>query len=110
MEPGPELAVALESIDPSELNGHELVIVLQARSRQIAHLQAQLYTEMWELPFTPAGDAGSPPVRTELLDEFASDEIAAAPHPVGSFRRQPAVPGPRPGRPPPGCVTPWGGD
>lgn len=78
MAPGGRLAALLESIDRSRLNGHELVILLQARSRQIAHLQAELYADMWELAFTPPGDAASPAERLDTIDEFASDEIAAA--------------------------------
>lgn len=76
--PGPELAAMLERVDPKELNGHELVVLLRARIRQIAHLQAGLYAEMWELAFTPPGYEGSPPERTETIDGFVSEEVAAA--------------------------------
>lgn len=78
MDPGPELGSALASIDRARLNGHELVLVLQARSRQIAHLQAELYADMWDLAYTPPGYVDSPPERNELIDEFVADEIAAA--------------------------------
>lgn len=76
--PGPELGTALAALDREELNGHELVVVLRALSRQIAHLQADLYTYMWDLAHTPPGDESAPPDRLELVDEFAADEIAAA--------------------------------
>lgn len=78
MAPGAALGTELDSVDRSSLNGHELVTLLQARVRQISHLQAQLYADMWELAHTPGGHAGSAPERLHVLDEFASDEIAAA--------------------------------
>ncbi|MFP3914348.1 MAG: DUF222 domain-containing protein, partial [Actinomycetota bacterium] len=78
MAPGVELARALDGLERRQLNGHELVVVLKARARQIAHLQAELYADMWELASTPAGDELSPAERTEHPDEFVADEVAAA--------------------------------
>ena len=40
MAPGPELAAVLAGLDRSMLNGHEMVIVLQASARLVAHDQA----------------------------------------------------------------------
>src|SRR3989337_3029428 len=51
MPPGHELGRLLEGIDRSQLNGHELVSLLQARARQVAHDQAEFYADMWELAF-----------------------------------------------------------
>lgn len=76
--PGAELATILEDIDLGELNGHELVRVLQARWRLIAHLQAEFYTAIYELVHTPPGNAASPAERTDEPDEFCVDEVAAA--------------------------------
>lgn len=78
MEPGLVLARWLESVDRTELNGYELVVLIQARARQIAHLQAELYTDIVEMGLCPPGDAGSPPDRLPVLDEFASDELRTA--------------------------------
>ena len=78
MSPGVELACFLKAIDRSRLNGHELVIVMQARARQIAHEQAEFYADMIEISHCPPGDAGSPAERHAEVDEFASDEIRAA--------------------------------
>lgn len=78
LEPGEELADRLEGVDRRLLNGHELITLLQARIRQISHLQAELYADMWELAFTPPGNEHSPADRLDDIDEFASDEIAAA--------------------------------
>lgn len=78
MPPGPELGEILEGLDSSRLNGHELVTVIQARARQIAHLQADLYADIWELAHTPPCDIDSPPERTELVDEYIREEVQAA--------------------------------
>lgn len=80
MPPGPELGRLLEGIDRSQLNGHELVILLQARARQVAHDQAEFYADMWELAFsTPLDPAEcSEAVRTPAMDPYATDELRCA--------------------------------
>lgn len=78
MAPGPELAAALERIDRGELNGYELVVILQARARQAAKLQAEIFADMAELAHCPADGPESPPKRDIEKDEFAVDEIRAA--------------------------------
>jgi Domain of unknown function (DUF222) len=80
MAPGPELAVALSKIDRSLLNGHEMVIVLQASARLVAHDQAQMYADMMEVALSPPGDAASRPERINNLDEDSAAEIGAALH------------------------------
>jgi hypothetical protein len=77
MAPGPELAVALSKIDREMLNGHEMVIVLQARARLVAHYQAEMYADMLEVA-SPPGDAASRPERINNLDEDSAAEIGAA--------------------------------
>ena len=49
LPPGPELAQVLASVDRSTLNGRELVVRLRARSRQMAHDQAEMYADMTEI-------------------------------------------------------------
>ena len=78
MAPGPELAGLLAGLDRSLLNGHEMVIVLQARARLVAHYQAEMYADMMEVALSPAGDAASRPERINNLDEDSSAEIGAA--------------------------------
>ena len=78
MAPGPELALALAGLDRKMLNGHEMVIVLQARSRLVSHFQAELYADIMEVALSPPGDASSAPERIEQLDEDSSAEIGAA--------------------------------
>jgi hypothetical protein len=75
---GPFLAVLLEHVDRSKLNGFDLVRVLQARERQIAHTQAGYMADAVEISYAAPGDAGSDPMRLQEAFEFASDEIRAA--------------------------------
>lgn len=76
--PGPVLGMMLSSVVRSRLNGHELVELIRARSRQIAHLQAEMYADIWDLAHTPPGDVDSEPERTAWIDEYIRDEIQAA--------------------------------
>lgn len=76
--PGPYLAVLLEHVDRSKLNGYDLVRVLQAGERQVAHAQAGSMGDMVEVSYAAPGGAGSDPVRLQEAFEFASDEIRAA--------------------------------
>jgi hypothetical protein len=80
MPPGPELGMVLRKIDRSVLNGHQMVIVLQARARQVAHYQAETYADMMEVALSPPGDIDSPPARlaVEDLDEDSAAEIGAS--------------------------------
>jgi ribose 1,5-bisphosphokinase PhnN len=72
LRPGEELGRRLERIDRSALDGHELVTLLQARARQIAHLQAELYADMVAVA-RACEEVGGPDGF-----EFAADEVAAA--------------------------------
>jgi hypothetical protein len=78
MAPGPELATTLAGIDRSTLNGYELVILVQAERRQVAHYEAASFETMTELAHCAPGYAGSPPERHAAIDEFAADELRAA--------------------------------
>ncbi|HZC25381.1 MAG TPA: HNH endonuclease [Actinopolymorphaceae bacterium] len=78
MPPGAELAAVLESLEVARLNGHDLVVVLAAQARQVAHLQAGMYASMAAIAHCPAGDADAPVHRTGGRMEFAADEIRAA--------------------------------
>ncbi len=77
VEPGPELGAMLGRIDRSELNGYQLVVVLEAWERQLAHDHAEFYGVMSDLSYSPPGGPDSPPHRQDEPAEFASDEIRA---------------------------------
>jgi hypothetical protein len=63
MAPGPELGAALATIDRSVLNGHQLVLVMCARARQVAHDQAHLLADMVAVAHCPPGGPDAPPRR-----------------------------------------------
>jgi ribose 1,5-bisphosphokinase PhnN len=72
LQPGEELGRQLERIDRSTLDDDGLVTLLRARARQIAHLQAEFYTDMVAVARACERVAGPDGF------EFAADEIAAA--------------------------------
>jgi hypothetical protein len=78
MSPGPELAALLASIDRSRLNGFDLVTVLQAQARQVAHEQARLLADLVAVAHCPPGGPDAPVARSPQVGEFAADEIRAA--------------------------------
>lgn len=45
-EPGPELAAFLSVIDPTELSGHDQILVMRAHQRLISHFQAKFYSDV----------------------------------------------------------------
>ncbi|MDN5914736.1 MAG: HNH endonuclease [Pseudonocardia sp.] len=78
MPPGPELACLLADVDPTLVPNDDVVDVLQACSRQLAHYQARMFDAMSEvisrLPF-----AGPLEIRrADHPDQYGSDEVAAA--------------------------------
>lgn len=75
--PGEELGRLLEMIDRTHLNGHELVTLLAARARQVAHLQAEVYSDILEMALSPGGGPDDLPERTDVVDESAVEELRA---------------------------------
>lgn len=75
---GPFLAALLEDVNRSKLNGYDLVRVLRARERLVAHGQAGSMRDAVEVSYAAPGDADSEPERLVEAFEFASDEIRAA--------------------------------
>jgi hypothetical protein len=76
--PGPFLFAILEGIDRSRLNGFDMVEVLKARERLVAHCQAAAQEDMVEISDAAPGDAASDPERLAEAFEHAADEIRAA--------------------------------
>jgi hypothetical protein len=48
LPPGPELAAAVATVDPSRLAPADVFEVLAAQQRLVAHHQAQLLAALWE--------------------------------------------------------------
>ncbi|HUG31764.1 MAG TPA: DUF222 domain-containing protein [Acidimicrobiia bacterium] len=76
--PGAFLAVLLDSVDRSRLNGFDLVNVLRARERLVAHAQAASVADVHELAYATPGDSDSDPDRLLESFEFAADELRPA--------------------------------
>jgi len=78
MAPGPILAAFLSSFDRRRLNGYDLVEVMRAQARQLAHDHAELMATMVEVAYCAPGGPQSAAEREAEVVEFASDEIRAA--------------------------------
>ena len=78
LPPGSLLGRALGSVDRGELNGHDLVHLLRGRRRQIAWLEAESLADMVELGHCPPSVPGSPPVRTQVMEDHVADELKMA--------------------------------
>jgi hypothetical protein len=76
--PGPLLAVLLEYVDRSRLNGFDLVRVLRARERLVAHCQAGSAGDVFELAHAVPGDAVSDVDRLSQPSQFSADELRPA--------------------------------
>ena len=77
LAPGPELSAALAKIDRSRLAGYDLVTLLQAQARQVAHDQAELYATMAAVADATVAAWGLSEGGSEAW-EFQADEIRAA--------------------------------
>lgn len=76
--PGLFLMAIVGSVDRSKLNGFDLVRLLQARERLVAHGQAGSAADTWELAHAVSGDESSDPGRMVEGFEFAADELRPA--------------------------------
>ena len=77
LPPGPELAAALAGLDPLSVPNDRMVDILQARARQLAHDQSQLFAALYETARRAPGVVAD--VRRRAAPyEWASGEIAAA--------------------------------
>ncbi len=76
--PGIHLAAIVNWVERSNLNGFDLVRVMRARERLVAHFQAGSMADAVEISYCAPGDPDSPAERVEEAFEFASDEIRAA--------------------------------
>lgn len=78
MSPGPELARVLADLDSSLVPNEDIVDVLQARARQPAHDQAQMFDVMSEVicrsPFAGPLEI----VREDCPGQYGADEVRAA--------------------------------
>src|SRR5215831_13821107 len=78
MPPGPRLSRLLSTLDPSRLNGWQLVEVLTAQNRQVCYEQARLLVLARELAYTPPDGQDAAPVRDLGQEPDAGSEVAFA--------------------------------
>jgi hypothetical protein len=74
---GPFLAAVVSSVDPSKLNGHDAVRLMQAQARLVSHGEAGKLVAIAEVAFSSPGDADSPVERSPEALEYAGVEVAA---------------------------------
>ena len=72
------LAAISTRVDRSDLNGHELVELMQAESRLVSIFEGAKLSSMAEMAHSPPSDDQSEPERESIPDEFAAMEVAAA--------------------------------
>ncbi len=75
--PGPFLAVLLEYVDRSRLNGFDLVRLLCSRERMVSHTQAEAMADAVEVSHAAPGDASSDVERLKEAFGYAADEVRA---------------------------------
>lgn len=68
----------LAKLDRARLNGHDLVVVMEAHARQLAHYQAELLADMAEVSHCPPGDTDAAVARKSDVQAYAECEIAFA--------------------------------
>ena len=80
MAPGAELAAVLAGVDRSRLSESDLVVVAQARARQLAYEQAGLWADLVAIADAvgPDPEIGKPDRRWHNPDHSAECEISAA--------------------------------
>ncbi|MGH8913770.1 MAG: DUF222 domain-containing protein [Acidimicrobiia bacterium] len=81
MPPGARLGALLEDISRKRLNGHDRVLVLRARARQVAHDQALLYADILAVRDSISDLDPSPPDgigEEEALADLVAMELQAA--------------------------------
>ncbi|HEX2301235.1 MAG TPA: DUF222 domain-containing protein, partial [Pseudonocardiaceae bacterium] len=81
LPPGPELSAALDALPRENIPNTRLVEVAQARSRQLAHDQAELFADLVEIahavPIADLKGTQAAAARAAEAFEWASHEIAA---------------------------------
>jgi hypothetical protein len=82
LPPGPQLSAVLNALPRQTIPNARLVDVIRARSRQLAHEQAELFADMVEIAHAVAvadlaGERALVVERVEEQSEWASHEIAA---------------------------------
>jgi len=76
--PGPYLTALLESVDREKLNGYDLVRLVRARERLVAHAQAGSMADIVDISYAAPGGRDADPERLSEAFEHAADELRPA--------------------------------
>jgi hypothetical protein len=77
LQPGPELAAVLAAVDRDRLNGYDRIDLLQARSRQVAHDQAEMYADRLAVAEAVGEELSSEGCDLAEIEDSAASEIRA---------------------------------
>ncbi|HVR80160.1 MAG TPA: DUF222 domain-containing protein [Acidimicrobiia bacterium] len=77
LQPGPELAALLAVVDRDRLPGYDRVDLLQARSRQVAHDQAEMHADMVAVAESVGEELSSEGCDLAEIEDSAASEIRA---------------------------------
>jgi hypothetical protein len=78
LPPGAGLAALLSTVDPTRLSAQDLVELVGAQERQVAHEHARQLAAIHELAHSRPGPVGGPPLRRSTIDPHADTEVAFA--------------------------------
>jgi len=77
LQPGPELAAVLAAVDRDRLKGYDRIDLLQARARQVAHDQAEMYADMLAVAEAVGEELSSEGCDLAEIEDSAASEIRA---------------------------------
>ena len=77
LKPGPELAAVLAAVDRDRLKGYDRIDLLQARSRQVAHDQAEMYADRLAVAEAVGEELSSEGCDMAEIEDSAASEIRA---------------------------------
>jgi hypothetical protein len=77
LQPGPELAALLAAVDRDRLTGYDRIDLLQARARQVAHDQAEMYADMLAVAEAVGEELSSEGCDLAEIEDSAASEIRA---------------------------------
>jgi hypothetical protein len=77
LKPGPELAAVLAAVDRDRLKGYDRIDLLQARARQVAHDQAEMYADMLAVAEAVGEELSSEGCDLAEIEDSAASEIRA---------------------------------
>ena len=75
---GPELATALDALQPAQIPNDRILDVVAAHYRQLSHNQARMAAFLAELSYSPGHTEPGQVIRSQVPQRYAPDETRAA--------------------------------